>query len=277
MGIKINNVTINHLEDLRMYNVTLQEFKEGLRNDYKIKGNRLPGCNQVKETCTEVLSDKMTISDFDGTITIYDEGFVVFRYYNNENKRHYSTLFNLSNYKFNYLINTGRRRKLLSIPIDELDSKPAYECIIMILENRIEYNLMSIQEYREKNTDYSYHSTEDGIMDNNRTGSTRRTNPHRRKSNRLKIDDNFMTMFQEQIAQPNPAQREVLELISEHNRQKQVAKILGITEASVTERKLRAIHNVLNQYNKAHPEKPVPTQDISKYQKKGKGNISIPN
>ena len=84
-------------------------------------------------------------------------------------------------------------------------------------------------------------------------------------------------MFQEQIAQPNPAQREVLELISEHNRQKQVAKILGITEASVTERKLRAIHNVLNQYNKAHPEKPVPTQDISKYQKKGKGNISIPN
>lgn len=275
MGIKINNVSINNLEDLKDYNVTLQELKESLSGVYKMNGKRLPGCNQVKETCTEVLSGAVTICDFNGTVTIYDEGFVVFRYHNNKSNRLSSTVFNLYNYKFNYLMNNGQHRRFLSIPLDELDTKSAYECITKILENRIEYNLMSIQEYREKNTDYSYHSTEDGFMDTNRTGSTIQNNHHRKKSNKIRIDDNFMTLFHEQIAQLNPAHKEVLGLIAEHNSQKQVSKILGITEASVTERKLRAIHIVESLWNQAHPEMPVPVQDISKYQKKGKGNLSI--
>ena len=150
----------------------------------------------------------------------------------------------------------------------------SYDVVLMLLENRVENNISSQQKSKEVgNNNYEFFRRDNGIVKEEfeagyykdyLTCITEQADQQEAKSTKQEIRRFFFS----EIKNLSDAQKSVIEPMLKGYDQKEIARLIGKTPATVSETKQRAFHKLQLEWNRTHPNNSVPVIDISKYQKK---------
>ncbi|WP_026669314.1 helix-turn-helix transcriptional regulator [Butyrivibrio sp. AE3006] len=270
MSINVKGVTINQLTDLEQCQITLAEFAKSL---HPVKLKHI-GCNQLQASCTKVLSDQLSVLDYSGTVTVYDEGYITYRFVNQKTKRRNSAVIDLFNGKMTFPNLSTQKEISMKSLLSDYGHMNSYDVVLMLLENRVENNISSQQKSKEVvNNNYEFFRRDNGIVKEEfeagyhkdyLTYIIEQADQQEAKSTKQEIRRFFFS----EIKNLSDAQKSVIKLMLEGYDQKEIARLIGKVPASVSESKLRAFHKLQLEWNRTHPNNSVPVIDISKYQKK---------
>lgn len=231
-----------------------------------VRKKRFKGYKKIDNTCNKVLSEPIIINGINGVITIYAEGYVVFRYYDSDTCKDYYTVLDLLYDK--HTDNSVVSSRPFTVNISAYNSIDAYSVIITEIENNIEYNTMRRDQYRNATSyrddllnnydyDYDYDNSYYNDGDNLYTG-----NPIDTVISETTEPDNtrqeIKAFFYQKMSSLTPMQSKVLKLLLKGYSQKEIAKELGKSESAICQCKRRIFAFYQTEWNASHPDYKVP-------------------
>lgn len=233
---------------------------------------RISGYRKIEATCHEVFSDNVSINWFDGQISVYAEGYVVFRYVDADtNKPYYTVLDVLYDKHIDHTVDS----RTFTVNISDYNSLDAHSVILTELENKIEYNAMRRDQSKSKTPyrddvrnkyinayNYEYNYDPDDSYYNDDYDNPYSGNPIDTVISETTEPDNtrqeIKDFFHQKMSSLTPTQSKVLELLLEDCSQKEIAEKLGKSESAICQCKQRIFEFYQSAWNTTYPDNKVP-------------------
>lgn len=254
----INGIVITKVQDLS--GVPLQALTQSMKHTQP----RIHGYLNIENRCSMSLRDMMVVDGINGEVRFYDEGYVIFKFFNTHSQKQNYTIVDV--FEGNYHFRSVEPSQTTSLPVSTFNNLPALDALSCFIGNRIENNLISQQRSKEKKeiSDFQI-SGKSGI--------------HTQMNANAYINDFLTIEFEKEIEEENrntrkeiklffdsymstltSGQKEALELRREGYSLAEIAKMVSepASVSSIQERLHRAYYKMSKEWNRLHPDDKVP-------------------
>lgn len=138
----INGISITKAQDLS--NVSLQALTQSMNHTKP----RIQGYQNVERNYLVLLRDVMMVDGIHGEISLYDGGYIVFKFLNTHSKKNNYTVVDVFEGIFHF--QSVVPSQTTSLPVSTFYNLPALDALSCIIGSRIEDNLISQQKSKEK-------------------------------------------------------------------------------------------------------------------------------
>ena len=254
----INGISITKAQDLSK--VSLQALTQSMNHTKP----RIQGYQNVERNCLMLLRDVMMVDGIHGEISLYDGGYIVFKFLNTHSRKQNYTVVDVFEgiYHFQSVVPS----QTTSLPIFMFNNMPALDALSCIIGSRIEDNLIGQQKSREK--------TEiDDFTIGGKAGVHTQMNENAYFRDFLTIEISkeidienantrkeikcFFDSFMETLT---PGQKEALIFRRKGYTLAEIAKMVSVPASfsSIQERLDRAYYKMTKEWNRLHPNDKVP-------------------